>query len=309
MNAPIDLTRRGIVYHDKFDQGSIEWFKARCGLLTASEMKNILSVSGGGIGKTYKLTGNLPDKITPARQKAIDAIAGRDGSVSELCTIADVSDGVIRALIKDDILAAEEKIIPLSFKSSNDDKARSHVWELLAQRITGYVDETYESWDILRGREDEIEMRHLYSQHFEPVDECGFITNDEWGFTLGYSPDGLIGDDGLLEGKSRKQKFQAQTIVEYSSKNEIPPEFMAQAQTGLLVTKRKWLDFASYSGGMPMIVTRVPPIPEWQDAILSAARDFEAKIADARVIYDAMMASGARLIPTKRLMQPTGDLK
>lgn len=299
VNPPVQLGQ-GVVYHRNLEQGSAAWFKARCGVLTASEMRHILSVSGGGMGKTYRLTDTRPDKITPARQKAIDAIGERDGSVSELCLIADVSDGVIRGLIKDGTLAAEEKQIPLSFRTSTDDKARAHLWELLSQRITGHVDETYESWDILRGREDEIEARLQYARHYAPVEECGFITNDEWGFKLGYSPDGLVGDEGLIECKSRKGKFQVETIVEYAAKNEIPPEFMLQHQVGLVVSKRKWIDFVSYSAGLPMSTTRVELIPEYEDAILSAAAKFEGDIADKRTIYDAMLASGARLIPTKR---------
>lgn len=234
------VVRSGVVYHDKFEQGSIEWFEARCGLLTASEMKHILT-------PTLKLAAN--------------------------------------------------------------DKTRTHLYELLSQRITGYVEETYESFDILRGREDEIEARLRYSAAYDLVRECGFVTNDEWGFTIGYSPDGLVGDDGLIEAKSRKQKYQAQTIIEYAAKNTIAPEFMGQVQTGLLVTGRKWCDFISYSGGMPMVTIRIEPDPDYQEAIIAAATDFEAKIADARAIYDAMLASGARLLPTERSTYPTGDLK
>jgi hypothetical protein len=191
-------------------------------------------------------------------------------------------------------------ILTPTLKVANNDKARSHLWELLAQRITGFVEESFESWDILRGREDEMEARMVYSREYAPVEECGFITNDEWGFTLGYSPDGLVGDDGLIECKSRKQKYQVETIVEYAAKNTIPTEFMLQHQTGLVVSKRKWIDFISYSGGLPMSTTRVDLLPEYEDAILSASEKFEADLSDKRAIYDAMMASGARLIPTKR---------
>jgi hypothetical protein len=55
-------------------------------------------------------------------------------------------------------------------------------------------------------------------------------------------PDALVGDDGLIECKSRRGKFQIQTIAE----NEVPEEYVLQLQTGLLVTGRKWIDFISY---------------------------------------------------------------
>lgn len=200
------------------------------------------------------------------------------------------------------LTASEMKLIltPATLKVASNDKARVHLYELLAQRVTGHVEDTYEGWDILRGREDEIEARLQYARHYEPVEECGFITNDKWGFTIGYSPDGLVGDDGLIEAKSRKQKLQMQTIIEATAKDTIPEEFMLQCQTALLVSERKWIDFISYSGGLPMTTTRVYPEERYETAIIAAARDFEAKLADARVIYDAMIASGARLIPTER---------
>jgi hypothetical protein len=112
---------------------------------------------------------------------------------------------------------------------------------LLGQRITGYTEPRYISDDMLRGHDDEIEARIRYAEHFAPVTECGFVTNDDHGFVIGYSPDGLVDDDGLIECKSRRQKFQVETILA----DKVPEEYMLQIQTGLLVTGRKWLDFVS----------------------------------------------------------------
>ena len=39
------------------------------------------------------------------------------------------------------------------------------------------------------------------------------MTNDDHGVVIGYSPDGLVGDDGLIECKSRRQKYQIETIL------------------------------------------------------------------------------------------------
>ena len=226
MNAPFK-TPRGVVLHDALIQGSEEWLQARCGLLTASEMKLIL---------------------TP------------------------------------------------TLKIASNDKERSHLFELLAQRITGYVEPRYISDDMLRGHDDEIEARNLYAKTYAPVQEVGFITNDKFGFTIGYSPDGLVGDDGLIEAKSRRQKFQIETITA----DEIPTEHMLQLQTGLLVSERKWIDFISYSGGLPMWTKRVEPIAEIQDAIIDAAAKFEARLCEKMAAYHDMLASDARLIPTER---------
>src|SRR5262249_2370549 len=146
-------------------------------------------------------------------------------------------------------------IITPTLKVADNDKSRAHLYELLAQRITSYVEPSYIGDDMLRGMEDEILARQLYAEYFAPVEEVGFVTNDEWGFTIGCSPDALIGEDGLLEVKSRRQKFQVGTIIDET----MPDDYAIQVQTELLVTGRAWCDFVSYSGGLPMIPIRVYP--------------------------------------------------
>lgn len=213
-----------IKYFPELLQGSDEWFAARCGLLTASEMHRI---------------------ITP------------------------------------------------TLKVAANSESRSHVYELLAQRVTNYVEPSFVGFDMVRGKEDEIEARALYVKHHRPVREMGFVTNDKWGFTLGYSPDALVGEVGAIECKSRCQKYQAQTIIEYV----VPAEFNIQLQTGMLVAELEWIDFVSYCGGMPMATMRVQPDPVVQDAIINAARAFEIQLAEKLATYHQV---ARQLIPTER---------
>lgn len=217
----------GIVYHNDLIQGSDEWLAQRCGILSASEMKNI---------------------ITP------------------------------------------------TLKVANNDKTRAHAYELAFQRITKFVEPQYVSDAMLRGQEDEIYARAAYEQHYAPVTETGFVTNDRWGFVIGYSPDGVVGDDGLIECKSRCGKYQVQTV----SRDEVPDEYRIQLQTALLVSERKWIDFISYCGGLPMFVKRVDPDPEVQEAIIAAAIAFEARVAEIEREYRATIAAMPKLIPTER---------
>lgn len=227
--------RSPITYHYNIVQGSDEWLAFRCGLLTASEMKLIL---------------------TP------------------------------------------------TLKIASNDKERAHVYELLAQRVTRYVEPHYISDDMLRGQEDQFLASASYSREYAPVQDVGFVTNDEWGFTIGYSPDGLVGDDGLIEAKSRRQKYQFQTIIECLENQTIPDEYILQVQTGLLVTKRKWCDFISYCGGAHMLTIRVYPDPRIQEAIVAAATAFEKKIAEKIDKYLEIIASGdVRLLPTERKVE------
>lgn len=168
---------------------------------------------------------------------------------------------------------------------ADDDACKKHIYELAAQRITRFVEPVFQSFDMIRGQNDEQEARARYSERFGPVVEVGFITNSRWGFTLGYSPDGLVGDDGAIECKSRKQKFQVQTVVEHILNGGIPGEFVMQHQTGLLVSERKWIDFVSYSERLPMAIIRVHPDDKIQSAILEAAEITEAKIAKVVATY------------------------
>lgn len=180
---------------------------------------------------------------------------------------------------------------------------RAHLFALLAQRITGYVEPCYIGDDMLRGMNDELEARVLYATTYAPVQEVGFVTNDKWGFTIGYSPDGLVGDDGQLECKSRNQRLQVRTLTEFSPTNEIDPDFIIQVQTGLMVSERKWCDLVSYCGGLPMTTVRVFPDDKIQAAIVESATAFEARIEEKMAAFDAFIASKARLIPTERKIE------
>lgn len=197
------------------------------------------------------------------------------------------------------ILTASEMRLILSpkLKIADNDKTRVHLYELLAQRISGFVEPHFVGFEMERGKEEEILARSFYDQKYAPVTECGFVTNDRWGFRIGYSPDGLVGDNGLIECKSRRQKYQVETIIA----DEPPEEYLLQLQTGLLVTEREWLDFISYSGGLPMLVVRVYPDARIQAAIVEAAEAFEKQIADKLAAYQQrLVENAARLTKTER---------
>lgn len=182
---------------------------------------------------------------------------------------------------------------------ADNDKCRAHMWELLAQRITRYVEPRYISDDMLRGINDEAEAAAIYAKTYAPVTKTGFITNDAFGFTIGYSPDRLVGDDGLLECKSRKQRYQIETIVS----GEVPQEYVLQCQTGLLVSGREWLDYLSYSGGLPLFVVRVYQDPIIQQAIIDASSAFEAKLSEKHRDYLSQLSKMPQVIQTKRRIE------
>lgn len=177
-----------------------------------------------------------------------------------------------------------KSIITATLRPANNDGSRSLVYEKIAERVTGFVEDTYQSWDMERGHIEETYAKELYMAHVEPVKDCGFITNDKWGFTLGFSPDALVADDGFIECKSHKNKIQVKTILE----NYIPVYDVLQVQTGFLVSERKWCDYISYSNGMPLFIHRMYPDEEIMTALQEAAARFEEKVFHEMETYNSL---------------------
>ena len=188
------------------------------------------------------------------------------------------------------------RLLTSTGKVASNDTSRTLVEQLVAERITGWTDPVYVSDDMLRGHDDEPRAVDVYAEHFAPVATTGFMVRDDWGFSIGYSPDGLVGTDGLIEVKSRRAKKQLQTILE----DAVPAENMAQIQCGLLVSGREWCDYVSYTGGMPLYVKRVEPDPDWFDAIVAAVIVFEE---NASAMVDLYLDATANLPATERIVE------
>lgn len=171
--------------------------------------------------------------------------------------------------------SAVGKLLTPKLAIADNATSRGVVAIAAAERITGFVDPTFISLDMDRGIQDEPYAVEAYSEHHAPVAECGFMVR-RWpgGFALGYSPDGLVGVDGLIEVKSRRGGTQVETVLS----GEVPGENMAQLQAGLFVSGRAWIDYVSYAGGMHLWTTRVTPDPVWFDAIRAAVEAFEASV-------------------------------
>jgi putative phage-type endonuclease len=168
------------------------------------------------------------------------------------------------------------KLLTPTLKVADNDTSRALTATLVAERITGWTEDTPMTSDMLRGVDSEPIARDIYSGHYQQAVETGFMRYDGDGWTLGYSPDGLVSDDGLIEIKAPRAKTHLNTILA----DRVPPYYMAQLQAGLLVSGRDWIDFVSYCGGMPLYVKRVQPDPLWHEAITYACQVFEDDAAD-----------------------------
>lgn len=128
--------------------------------------------------------------------------------------------------------------------------AFSYMDQLIGERITGEAAELpFTTRATERGHEYEVIARGLYEAREDVhAAKAAIILNHG----CGYSPDGLIGAEGLIEVKSKLPKFQVGVILA----NEIPKEHVAQCQGGLWVAESEWIDFVSYWPGMPLFVKR-----------------------------------------------------
>jgi len=103
--------------------------------------------------------------------------------------------------------------------------------------------DSYVSPDMQNGINNEPQARNWYGTFGpgEEVRQVGFCLSDCGRF--GCSPDGLVGEDGALEIKCPSQ----QVHEKYLRLNRLPPEYKCQVHGTLIVTRRKWIDFLSYS--------------------------------------------------------------
>lgn len=158
--------------------------------------------------------------------------------------------------------------------------SRGNLIALLAvERLTGQCVETYQNAAMQRGIETEAEARDAYSfAKGVAVDEAGFIPCDQLPNT-GCSPDGLVGDDGLVEIKCPASMAKHLDALR-SGAHAV--EYRWQLQHQLMVTGRAWVDATSYDPRFPehlqLAVTRV-----YRDEAAITELNNEIHKADAEV--------------------------
>lgn len=114
--------------------------------------------------------------------------------------------------------------------------------KIVCERLSGCVIETFKNAYMDRGNEDEGAAREVYEfVTGNTVEQVGLIRHP----TIPHfhaSPDGLIGEEGMLE---LKRKIPALHIA-YLLKNEVPAEYKKQMTAQMACSGRKFVDFASY---------------------------------------------------------------
>jgi predicted phage-related endonuclease len=123
--------------------------------------------------------------------------------------------------------------------------------KVVFERLTGESPESFVNEYMRRGSELEPIAREAYEmQTFNKVKQVGFVELTEF---IGSSPDGLVGEDGLLEIKI--PKFS--TLIDYKLTGNIPSNYMWQMQGNLWITEREWCDFFVWHPKMEPLLKRV----------------------------------------------------
>jgi predicted phage-related endonuclease len=168
--------------------------------------------------------------------------------------------------------------------------------ELIAERLSGEVAEGFTSTAMRWGQECEGEARRAYEFRFDrDVVETGFVPHPLIEMS-GASPDGLIGDSGLLEIKAPNTA----THLEILASRAVPSRYVTQMMWQMACTERSWCDLVSYDRRLPepmrLFIQRVPRDDRMIEDLEVAVRDFLEEL-DARVMSLELLYPAPKIMP------------
>lgn len=154
----------------------------------------------------------------------------------------------------------------------------NYMAELIVERLTGEQAERFTNAAMQHGTETEPEARTAYEfRHNVDVVQVGFVKHPTVGDT-GASPDGLVGDDGLMEIKCPNTATHIETLLT----GDIAQKYVMQMHWQMICTGRTWCDFVSYDPRLPeamrMFVQRVELDPVLADAITKDVVQFMSEL-------------------------------
>jgi putative phage-type endonuclease len=165
------------------------------------------------------------------------------------------------------------------FSTSRD----NYMAQLVCERLTGQKGESFTNAAMQWGTETEPLARLSYEVAQNVlVDEVGFVPHPSI-IMAGASPDGLVGDDGLLEIKCPNTATHIETLLSQT----VPNKYNTQMQFQMACTNRSWCDFVSFDNRLPselqLFVKRVPRdnmyIRLMEEEIVKFLNELDIKIA------------------------------
>jgi len=161
---------------------------------------------------------------------------------------------------------------------------RNYRAQLVCERLTGQREETYTNAAMQRGTDLEPFARECYEFiSGNTVEQIGFI-NHPYIPNFGCSPDGLCGDDGMVEIKCPNSA----THIDYILNGVVPTEYVKQMTCQLSCSGRQWVDFCSYDPRLPeemqLFIIRMhrdnAAIEEMEKAVFAFDKEVERMISD-----------------------------
>jgi hypothetical protein len=153
---------------------------------------------------------------------------------------------------------------------------RTYMHKLAGEILTGLPMESYSNENMERGKAMEEEARDAYAfmRNADPQ-LVGFIRSGN----TGCSPDSLIGDNGILEIKTKLPHL----LIDCLLKDEFPPEHKAQCQGALWIAEREFIDIAIYWPKLPLFVKRSYREDGYIANLAGAVREFNEELAE--IVY------------------------
>lgn len=166
----------------------------------------------------------------------------------------------------------------------------NYMAELIAERLTGQPAERYTNAAMAHGTATEPEARDLYAFMVDAeVEQVGLVEHPTVTDS-GASPDGLVGDDGLVEIKCPNTATHIETLLGQT----VPAKYVTQMQWQMACTGRQWCDFASYDPRLPesmrIFIQRVERDEEYiawlETEVTKFLTELDEKVAALRAIYE-----------------------
>lgn len=151
--------------------------------------------------------------------------------------------------------------------------------QLVAERLTGKPQESFSNAAMQWGTDTEPYARMAYEGVTgNIVREVGFIEHLGFVGLAGASPDGLVGDDGLLEIKCPNTA----THIEYVIAGTVPERYKPQMAWQMACTRRQWCDFVSFDPRMPedlqLLIVRYERDEEFVEELEKEVKSFLGEV-------------------------------
>lgn len=171
----------------------------------------------------------------------------------------------------------------------------NYMAELIAERLTDIPAESYKSAAMQWGTDNEASARVAYQLIRDcDVEAVGFVAHPTFQMA-GASPDGFVGDDGLVEFKCPLTATHLDTLLGQG----IDKDYITQVQWQMACTGRQWCDWVSFDPRMPatmqLHIQRVPradaQIAELEKEVAAFLVELEAKLTELRSRFETKAAA------------------